>query len=89
MKDVWGALNDPTRRKILTLLKKRDLTAGEICEEFKTTGATISHHLSILKETDLINAKKNSQTIVYSLNTTVFQGFLKTVAEFFGKGEEK
>lgn len=88
MKDIWNALNDPTRRKILSLLKKKDMSAGEICTCFDTTGATISHHLSILKDAGLILSTKNAQTITYSLNTTVFQSFLKSIADFFGEKEE-
>lgn len=88
MRDVWSALNDPTRRKILALLKKKDMTAGEIAERFETTGATVSHHLTILKSAGLVTSTKNAQTITYSLNTTVFQSFLKSIAEFFGEKEE-
>ncbi|MDE5752974.1 MAG: autorepressor SdpR family transcription factor [Oscillospiraceae bacterium] len=89
MKDVWNALADPTRREILTLLQKKDLTAGEICANFSVSGATISHHLKILRETDLILAHKEKQTITYRLNTTVFQDFLKTIAQIFGQSQEE
>ncbi len=85
MKGVWEALSDGTRRKILTLLRKRPHTAGEIAENFTLTGATVSHHLSVLKECGLIVGEKKAQTITYSLNTTVFQEILKSLAEFFDK----
>ncbi|MBP0973950.1 MAG: winged helix-turn-helix transcriptional regulator [Oscillospiraceae bacterium] len=86
MKDIWGAMADPTRRQILTLLQKRDMTAGEIGEQFEVSGATISHHLKILREAELITAEKEKQTITYSLNTTVFQEFLKGIAAAFHQG---
>ena len=50
MSDVWSALSDATRREILSMLKQRDMTAGEIAEKFELSKATVSHHLSILKE---------------------------------------
>lgn len=68
MRDVWDALVDPTRREILKLLKKRDLSAGEIFNFFDITKPSLSHHLSILKEADLVTYKKNGQSIIYSLN---------------------
>ena len=55
MGDVWSALADPTRRKILTLLKVQDLNAGEIAEQFNMTKPSISHHLSILKQAELVS----------------------------------
>ena len=64
------------------------MTAGEIGEQFDVSGATISHHLKILREAGLIISTKEKQTITYSLNTTVFQDFLKGIADMFGgKGE--
>lgn len=69
MRDVWDALVDPTRREILKLLKKRDLSAGEIFNFFDITKPSLSHHLSILKQAELVTYKKNGQSIIYSLNT--------------------
>ncbi len=88
MKDIWAAMADGTRRRILTMLKKQDMTAGEIAAEFNTTAATISHHLKILRETGLITFEKEKQTITYSLNMTVFQEFLKSIAEMCGEKED-
>lgn len=82
MKDVWGALSDGTRREILTLLKSRPHTAGELCDQFELTGATVSHHLSVLKEAELVKTTRRAQTIIYSLNTAVFQRMMKTVSDF-------
>ena len=88
MGDVWNALSDATRREILSMLKSRDMTAGEIAERFDLSKATVSHHLSILKQAELISGEKKAQTITYSLNTTVFQDFLKGVASMLDKEEK-
>lgn len=88
MKDVWNAMADPTRREILTMLQKQDMTAGEIGAQFTISGATISHHLKILREAGLVVSEKEKQTITYRLNTTVFQEFLKNIATMFGQTEE-
>lgn len=85
MNGVWDALKDGTRRKILTLLKKGPLTAGEIGEQFPVTASTLSHHLSVLYESGLVTKEKRAQTVIYSLNTTVVQELIKSVAELFGK----
>lgn len=85
MKKVWQALSDDTRREILTLLRKQSMSAGEIAAHFDTTQPTISHHLSILKEAGLVVAEKHAQTIIYSLNLSVFEEFLKSLAAFFDK----
>ncbi|HOO06467.1 MAG TPA: autorepressor SdpR family transcription factor [Ruminococcus sp.] len=88
MKDVWNALADPTRRQILTMLRDGDMTAGEIADRFDISAATISHHLKILREAGLLLSEKEKQTITYSLNLTVFQDIMKSMAEFFGmKGD--
>ncbi len=88
MKDVWNALADPTRRQILTMLRDGDMTAGEIADRFDISAATISHHLKILREAGLLLSEKEKQTITYSLNLTVFQDIMKSMADFFGmKGD--
>jgi DNA-binding transcriptional ArsR family regulator len=73
MNTVFKALNDPTRRRILELLRDRDLSAGDIYNSFNISKPSISHHLSILKSADLVLADRQGQNIIYSLNTTVFQ----------------
>lgn len=83
MRDVWNAMSDKTRREILAMLKERNLSAGEIAESFSLTKATVSHHLSVLKAAGLVETEKRAQTIVYSLNMTVFQSFLLTVNALF------
>lgn len=71
--DVFKALSDKTRRKILELLKEKDMTAGDIAEYFNITKASISHHLSILKQAGLVSDERDGQFIYYSLNTSVFE----------------
>lgn len=83
MKKVWSAINDETRRKILGMLKKSDMTAGQIVECFDTSQPTISHHLSVLKDAGLIVAKKDAQSVIYSVNTTVFQNFMLSIYDLF------
>lgn len=70
---VFKALSDATRRDILNMLQKEDLTAGEIANHFAMTKPSISHHLSILKQARLVQDLRQGQNIYYSLNTTVFQ----------------
>ncbi len=84
MNDVFRALSDPTRREILELLRGGPRTSGEIAEKFTTSWATISRHLSVLKDSDLILAERNGQHIVYELNTTVFQEVVENLIKWLG-----
>ena len=77
MNTLFKALNDTTRREILELLKKKDLTAGEIADQFQISKPSISHHLDLLKQAGLVNAVKEGQYIFYSLNTTVMDEIIK------------
>ncbi|MEE6187381.1 Transcriptional repressor SdpR [Mycovorax composti] len=74
---VFKALNDATRREILELLRKRDMTAGEIADHFSISKPSISHHLELLKQADLVVSVKKGQFVEYSLNTTVIDEMLK------------
>ena len=71
MNIAFKALNDPIRRKILELLKEKDMSAGEIADHFNITKPSISHHLDLLKQADLVVSIKQGQFVYYSLNTTV------------------
>lgn len=71
--DTFKALSDKTRREILILLKERDLTAGEIADRFSISKPSISHHLNILKQANLVIDERQGQNISYSLNTSVFE----------------
>jgi DNA-binding transcriptional ArsR family regulator len=82
MNSVFKALNDPTRREILELLQEKDLTAGEIANQFNISFPSISHHLDILKQAKLVIAEKEGQYVFYSLNTTVVDELLKWFIQF-------
>lgn len=86
MSDIWNALSDPTRRKILDLLREKNRTAGEIADQFDIAKPSISHHLNILKQADLVFSERKGQQLIYSINTTVFQDLLTFVAKFSSKG---
>ncbi|RYL94087.1 autorepressor SdpR family transcription factor [Sporolactobacillus sp. Y61] len=83
--ETFKALSDPTRRKILNLLKEKELTAGEISSHFDMSKPSISQHLKLLKNAGLVNAVKKGQFVVYSLNTTVFQEFIGWAIHFLKK----
>jgi ArsR family transcriptional regulator, arsenate/arsenite/antimonite-responsive transcriptional repressor len=76
MQSIFKALKDPTRREILKLLRKRDLTAGEIAAKFEMTAPSISHHLDKLKQANLVTTVKQGQFILYSINTTVVEDLI-------------
>ena len=83
--DTFKALYDPTRREILNLLKDGSLSAGEIVSHFPMTGATISHHLSILQQAGIIDGEKKGKYIYYTLNTTVMDDILRWILELKGE----
>jgi ArsR family transcriptional regulator len=83
MNQVYRALADPTRRKILKLLRERDMTAGELAAHFEITKPSLSKHFSILREADLINGDKEGTTITYHLNLTVLEEALLSLMETF------
>lgn len=74
--EAFKALADPTRRRILELLRSADLTAGELADHFDMTKPSISHHLNTLKAAELVDAEREGQSIVYSLNTSVLQDLM-------------
>lgn len=80
-----GAMSDPTRREILSILKKSDMTAGDIGKNFKITLPSLSHHLNVLKQADLVTSLRDGQTIVYSLNLSAFEEVSKALISFFKK----
>ncbi|MFA5844373.1 MAG: autorepressor SdpR family transcription factor [Coriobacteriia bacterium] len=89
MSEVFKALSDDTRRQILKMLREEDMTAGAIASRFTISKPSISHHLSTLKASGLVNAERRGQELVYSLDTTVFQEVLATLLELFGERDEK
>ncbi len=85
----FKALSDPTRRKILDLLRTKDLSAGEIVDKFTIAGASISHHLSILKAAGLVQMERKGQQLIYSIDTTVFDDIIKWFNNFRKKETNK
>ncbi|MBA6154730.1 autorepressor SdpR family transcription factor [Gelidibacter maritimus] len=79
MNSLFKALNDETRRKIVELLKKKDMNAGEIAEQFNISKPSISHHLDILKRADLITSEKKGQFVEYSLNTSILEDLINWI----------
>ena len=79
LQQAFKALNDKTRRDILEMLRKKDLTAGEISEKFDMSAPSISHHLDLLRQAGLVVSVKEGQFIYYSLNTTVMDEMLKWI----------
>ena len=80
---VFQALADPSRRKILKLLRKGPLTAGELADRFSITKGSMSHHFNVLKAADLVRSERHGQSIVYSLNTSVFEEVESMLLELF------
>ena len=82
MNELFKALNDPTRRAILDLLRDRDLTAGEIADHFAISKPSISHHLDVLKRAELVRSEREGQFLRYALNSTVLEDLLAWVLTF-------
>ena len=82
------ALSDPIRREILNLLKKGRMSAGDIVDHFDVTGASISRHLSVLKEADLIRDKREGKFIFYELNASVLEEIMLWIAELKGDKDD-
>lgn len=87
LQNTLKALSDPIRREILNLLKKGRMSAGDIVDHFEVTGASISRHLSVLKEADLIRDQREGKFIYYELNASVLEEIMLWIVDL--KGEEK
>ncbi|TVT43274.1 winged helix-turn-helix transcriptional regulator [Hymenobacter setariae] len=79
---LFKALHDPTRRAILELLREGPLTAGDIAEQFHLSKPTISHHLDLLRQAELVTSHKQGLYITYSLTTTVLDDLLSWLLQF-------
>ena len=88
MGDVWKALADPTRREILMMLRKGDRSAGQIADNFNISKPSISNHLNVLKQADLVGAEKQGQNVIYSLRTSVFEDMLQLLSSLTGREED-
>jgi ArsR family transcriptional regulator len=84
MNEVFKALSDPSRRKILQLLGRGEMTAGELAEHFDVSKPSMSHHFSVLKDAELVTTRREGQQIYYALNTTVLQDVLARIWDLFG-----
>ena len=84
MTETLKALSEPVRRRILDMLKDKQLNAGEIAAGFDLTDATISHHLSVLKNAGLIDSTRHGTFILYSLNTSVFEDIMSWMMNLKG-----
>ena len=84
LQETLKALSDPIRREILNLLKGGRMSAGEICEHFSVTPASISRHLSVLKEADLIRDTREGKFIFYELNASVLEEIMLWVTDLKG-----
>ncbi len=83
MNEAFKALADPTRREILRLLRRGEMTAGELAERFDMAKPSVSHHFAVLKQADLIMSRREGQQIYYSLNTTVVEDLMAVVWDMF------
>jgi DNA-binding transcriptional ArsR family regulator len=86
MNKVFKALADPTRRRVLELLRQRPMTAGELSDEFAVSKPTMSAHFNVLREADLIDAHKQGTTITYRLKLSVLEDALLGFSQTFGIG---
>ena len=84
LQNTLKALSDPIRREILGMLKSGRLSAGEICEQFSVTGASVSRHLSVLKDADLIRDTREGKFIFYELNTSVLEEIILFITDIKG-----
>jgi len=84
MSTVFKALSDPTRRKVLELLRQGPKTAGELAAEFDVSKPTMSAHFAVLREADLVEATRDGKSIVYRLKLSVLEDALLGFAEVFG-----
>ena len=87
IQNTMRALSDPIRRDILNLLKAGRMSAGDIAERFEVTGASISRHLSVLREADLIRDKREGKYIYYELNASVLEEILLWISDLKGEND--
>jgi ArsR family transcriptional regulator, arsenate/arsenite/antimonite-responsive transcriptional repressor len=83
---VYKALSDPTRRRVLALLRERDMTAGELAAQFELSWPTMSGHFTVLREADLISADRSGTTITYHLNLSVLEEAMAALLQAFQIG---
>ena len=89
LQNTMKALSDPIRREILNLLKQGRMSAGDIVEHFEVTGASVSRHLSVLKEADLIRDKREGKFIYYELNASVLAEIMIGISNIKGEKDHE
>lgn len=89
LQNTLKALSDPIRREILNLLKNGKMSAGEIVDKFPVTGASISRHLSVLKDADLIRDTREGKFIFYELNTSVLEEIMLWITDLKGDSDNE
>ena len=87
--EAFKALADPSRREILALLRRGEMTAGALAERFDMTKPSMSHHFTVLKEADLITSRREGQQIWYGLNTTVVEDLMAWAMDLIGDSKRK
>jgi DNA-binding transcriptional ArsR family regulator len=88
MSQVFKALSDPTRRRVLQLLRRGPMNAGELCDHFDFSKPTMSAHFAVLKEADLVHAEKVGKSVIYHLKLSVLEEALLGFVHSFGLGAE-
>ena len=89
MNEVFRALGDPTRREVLRLLRRGDMTAGDLAERFPLAKSTLSGHFNVLRHAGLIVSERRGTTIVYSLNVSAFEEAMSAVLDLFEAGRRR
>jgi DNA-binding transcriptional ArsR family regulator len=88
MNEAYKAIADRNRRRILRMLRERDMAAGEIADQFDISWPSISHHLKVLRQAKLVLVERQGQELFYSLNTTVLHDLATEVLSFVGEGSD-
>ena len=86
---AFKAIADPTRREILKLLRKGEMTAGDIAGHFDMSKPTMSHHFAVLRDADLITSRREGQTIWYGLNTSVLEDVIAWAVDLAGRRKDR
>lgn len=88
MSSVFKALSDPTRRRVLQLLRERPMSAGDLADRFEVSKPTMSAHFAVLREADLVHVEKAGKSLIYHLKLSVLEEALMGFAQTFGLGAD-
>jgi DNA-binding transcriptional ArsR family regulator len=89
MSSIFKALADPTRRRVLELLRKKPMTAGDLADHFDVSKPTMSAHFNVLREANLISAEKDGKSVIYHINLSVLEDAWMGFADTLGIGAER